>query len=678
MKKLTILGIAGLTVLSTIGLASCNKEITANTNNQVIEEPSKKEEEEKGTTRTIKYYDGESLKLTWTVQKGETTLELDGEAKDGYKFMGWYLNENDENQFDFNTPINKSINLHAVYKKILTAKFLVNNTEYSSVDDLLEGSKLEEIDVPYKHKYIGKWLDKDGKQFDFSKELTENVELHASYEAIDTTNLKKSYVDGKMPDFSKYENTNQYVQVSTADELVQAIEKARDTYTTTWNDSLNDYTQEMKQEGTVSVIEITSDINLGYNKLSSASKSSSVTEDYNRKNRIQDESRSGIASDMLLENGITKLKIENINGLKIFSKNGAKLTHGGFSIGSSSDIEISNLKMDEMWQWEDASSLNPNFTVGDYDVYGWAYMKISNSTNVYVHNCTFGKSYDGQIDISDTNYWINKAVSELRAPYTTARESKITISECKFNENDTSTNGYIYKMMKKIDDDYTAKKGNSKYKYYYTLRNNYNLSFDDIMQSVALPQKKAFLIGDRSDYGVEMNKFAHINFDSCTFTDIEDRLPKVRSGFVYMSNCLYDNSNYWKAHEKLEKLGVKNINNTYKKFKCALVSQGIVISQDADVIAENCVFIGIKELIKNNENDSSKAGFMLVNCLYDATAKGNYTKLDTSNNPKSFIDIKDAFDTEFNFHNEKNELDILPIFKDVNKLKEELKNIGAK
>ena len=37
--------------------------------------------------------------------------------------------------------------------------------------------------------------------------------------------------------------------------------------------------------------------------------------------------------------------------------------------------------MDEIWQWEDSPSDKPTFTVGDMDVFGWAYFKINFSTD---------------------------------------------------------------------------------------------------------------------------------------------------------------------------------------------------------------------------------------------------------------------------------------------------------
>jgi len=519
-----------------------------------------------------------------------------------------------------------------------------------------------------------------------SEESSEESSTESSNESV--KNIKKSFVEGNMTDFSKYEGTEHYVKVSTVDELVKAIEAAKDDYTTAWDDASNTYTQTMNKEGNVSVIEITQDINLGYNKLSSESKASSVTEDYCRKQTRQ--LKGGYSqSEMLKENGITLVKIERTNGLKIYSKNGSKLTHGGFQVSMSSDIEFANLEMDEMWQWEDANTTTPSFKVGDYDVFGWAYFKISFSNNIFIHNCSFGKSYDGQIDISDSGYWTSKGVAELRAPYGEDRVSNITIQDCDFRAGSDDPNGYIAKMMAEIEEDYQANLADltkCKYQYYATLRSHYNLTAEQIVKAIALNQKKGFLCGDNSTVK-DYNYYAKINFDRCRFTNVEDRLPKVRGGFVYMSNCIYDSTTYYAARQILATSDATKIKNYNNKYKCSDTSQGIVGSFEADIVAENCVFIGIKELIKNNETykdeyaqytDKQKTGgFMLINCLYDEDVTGNYTKLDTIENPECIQGINLISVEEFNWHNAENERDIQPDTLDVNSLANLLTNCGV-
>ena len=54
--------------------------------------------------------------------------------------------------------------------------------------------------------------------------------------------------------------------------------------------------------------------------------------------------------------------------------------------------------------------------IGDYDWYGWAYFKIAFCGYIWIDHCTFGKSYDGQIDVSNPEYTANAGVA-FRAPY---------------------------------------------------------------------------------------------------------------------------------------------------------------------------------------------------------------------------------------------------------------------
>ena len=72
-----------------------------------------------------------------------------------------------------------------------------------------------------------------------------------------------------------------------------------------------------------------------------------------------------------------------------------------------------------------------------------------------------------------------------------------------------------------------------------------------------------------------------------------------------MHNCLFDSSRYDTYRTKLSNANAANVVRTINSsWKCALVSQGIVCGQGASVKAENCIFKGIKTLLKNNDSGS--------------------------------------------------------------------------
>ena len=103
-----------------------------------------------------------------------------------------------------------------------------------------------------------------------------------------------------------------------------------------------------------------------------------------------------------------------------------------------------------------------------------------------------------------------------------------------------------------------------------------------------------------------------------------------------MHNCYVDSSNYFTYRTNLSKqnaqTAVRAINSSWK---CALVSQGIVCGQGGSVRADNCVFLGINTLLKNNDSGSIKpynnGGYELNNCRY-ACGSVDYTGSSSDSN----------------------------------------------
>lgn len=391
----------------------------------------------------------------------------------------------------------------------------------------------------------------------------------------------EGYVQNNIDDFSLYENTSYYRKVSTADELITAIADAKYHYQNVWDDTTKTYTQipaegytEATMLGKVRVIEITIDLNLGYYQLSEAAKKSGIVVDYGSK--IPSLQAYLTMSDMILENGISQIKIENTSNLLIYSKNGAKLTHCGFKLTSDTNVVIRNLSFDEIWQWED-SSVNTASNIGDYDWFGWAYFKISFCGYIWIDHCQFGKSYDGQIDYSNPVYNAN-AGTAFRAPYGADGSNGLHISWCEFLAGSADENGYLFQMMNQIEQEY--QQGKTRYLYYNKLRDS-GASFEDILYGLAIPQKKGFLCGDDATFSgsydtaddYNFNLKLQISFANCIFKNLEDRLPKLRGGNAYMYNCVVDCLEYSNSRAKLKAVSAASrVAEINSKWKCALVS----------------------------------------------------------------------------------------------------------
>lgn len=461
-----------------------------------------------------------------------------------------------------------------------------------------------------------------------NKSNTNNLSSDISEEEVIITedeykNLSiQGYAAKGIGDFKQYEDTPSYRKVSTAEELIIALNDAKYEYETIWDEESLTYSQDLIKEGSVHVIEITNDINLGYYTLSDNAKGyTQIVTDYaNKYSSLKD---SLYFSDMFLENGISQIKIERTSNLMIYSKNGSKLTHAGFKLTSCDNIVFRNLEFDELWQWEDANNKSAS-KIGNYDSFGWSYFKIGFCGYIWIDHCSFGKSYDGQIDYANANYHSTKGTS-FRAPYGEYKGKGISVTWCDFKGGNLDENGYLYKMMDQIEKDYQEGKENCLY--YKALRDG-GVSFEDVLYGLAMPQKKGFLIGDDQDYKeddhveYDYNLELAVTFANCRFINFEDRIPKVRGGNVHLYNCLIDSSKYYEYKTKLSSLNPQSkISKVNSGWKCALTNQGIVCGQGGSVKAENTIFLGINTLLKNNDSGSiapySYGGYELVNCKYE-------------------------------------------------------------
>ena len=342
--------------------------------------------------------------------------------------------------------------------------------------------------------------------------IVDNMKIYAKFET--TTSLNEAYiyqksaggvVEAKIPDFTSYLNPDAYIQVSTAKEFLDALKLAKYDYT---NNSVANgiVSQTLVSEGTIHVIEILNDLDLGYNLIKNYNFDN--VEDHGKfgsyyGSAVEINTRMYVYSE-IYESGISQITLSNMHNLLIYSKNNSKIKHAGFKINSSNNVVFRNLTMDEIWVWEDSPSLTPKVNIGDYDRWGWAYFKINFSESIWIDSCTFGKSFDGQIDVANTTF--NTVKTYTRAPYLPTYDSGVHISNCDFNAGSNDSNGYLVKMMNEIEAEYLLYKNdksrinNNTCLYYFNLR-ELGATPEQLLYGVAIPQKKGFLLGDTGNSG---------------------------------------------------------------------------------------------------------------------------------------------------------------------------------
>lgn len=597
----------------------------------------------------INYHLDDIKTETFTIE--EKTVAPEKPTKDGYVFIDWYKDENLTKLYTFGDYLEEDIDLYPKWGEAITISYA---DEVNLEDQIIgKGDIPTAPSTPQKDGYVFvAWYKDEGltTKFDFNKTISESVMLYPKwgfelpeYEDIDTlankdistlegydkfNNLSSEdkkylgasgYVENKLGDFSKYLDTSYYRTVSTPLEFLQALKDARYNYSSAYDNTISSFRNYLdgtnqtvdNYQAKVHVIEITCDLNLGYNVLSSDCKNTGIVSNF-----VKGNSSYVYMSDMVLENGISQINISNASNLLIYSKNGAKITHAGFKIGSSNNIVIRNLEFDEIWQWEDSSSTSLT-KISDYDIFGWAYFKISNSGYIWFDHCTFGKSYDGQIDYANPVY--TAETNAFRAPYKADGNNGLQITWCNFNGGSDDPNGYLYKMMSSIEEDYLN--GIESCLYYKKLRDA-NVSFEQILYGLAIPQKKGFLLGDNGDEDKKFNPEINVSFGNCKFTNMIDRVPKLRGGDCYMYNCIVDCTQYFTYRTQLKANSQAIYAIVSVSWKIALVSHSILIGQEASFRADNTIFKGIDSFIKNNDKDGT-GYYEFNNCSYQKGSTEN-------------------------------------------------------
>ncbi|MCR8632744.1 carbohydrate-binding protein [Paenibacillus radicis (ex Xue et al. 2023)] len=349
------------------------------------------------------------------------------------------------------------------------------------------------------------------------------------------------YASLGVKDRSSYVGTSYYRTVSNGRQFLQAVLDARN--------------------GTVKVIEVTADINLGWTEL--ALNSTEVSQ-YSFITKYPDPTN-GFTNPLLIASGVSKLNISNVDGLTIFSTSGKTIRHAEMKLqASANDIVLRNLNFDEMWQWDDA---------GDHKEVGWSFIKVNGANNVWIDHCKFSIAADGMIDMENG-------------------ASNVTFSWNEFglaaNQNPATTSS-IYKSIDYMEQKYAAGTLNTSTSLYYKMRHG-GATKNQIMAYAAY-HSKVHLVGsgdkDYTNYvgsnGVEVkdgNQRLRLTMAYNRYTNVGQRLPMIRQGTGHLFNNYFDNSTH---HSALNSASAISTYGTDKLSRAVNARNGASIAADTNV-----------------------------------------------------------------------------------------------
>ncbi|WP_079912504.1 carbohydrate-binding protein [Paenibacillus sp. 32352] len=355
------------------------------------------------------------------------------------------------------------------------------------------------------------------------------------------------YASLGVKDRSSYIGTSYYRTVSNGREFLQAISDA--------------------SSGAVKVIEITDDIHLGWTELAldstERSKYSFITKYPNPSN--------GFTNPLLIESGVSKLSIANIDGLTIFSTSGKSIKHAELKLQASvNDIVIRNLNFDEMWQWDDS---------GKHKEVGWSFIKVNGANNVWIDHCKFSIAADGMIDLENG-------------------ASNVTFSWNEFGlaaDPNPTVSSSVYQSIDYMEQKYAAGTLDPINSVYYKMRNE-GATKNQIMAYAAYHSKVHLSGSGDKDYtnyvgpnGVEIkdgNQRIRLTLAYNSYKNVGQRLPMIRQGTGHIFNNYFDNSTHQNALDSVEAIA---------KYGGDKLSRGVNARNGASIAADTNVYNAFNE-----------------------------------------------------------------------------------
>jgi pectate lyase/fibronectin type 3 domain-containing protein len=332
------------------------------------------------------------------------------------------------------------------------------------------------------------------------------------------------------------ESDTRYIKVYNAEDLAEAINRKKG----------------------YKVIEIMNDLDLGWNELSAAAKTTA--------GNLIVSHNTPQTHPVLLQTGVSKIYLDTLKDVTIFSAGGAKIKHAGFVIKYSSNIIIRNLEFDELWEWDEASK-------GDYDKNDWDYITIEGaSSKIWIDHCTFNKAYDGVLDVKKGS-------------------NGVTISWSMFKGDDGSANSWVSKQIHALEAD------KAKYAMYNYLR-SLGLSVEDII-AVVSSQKKGHLVGS-TEFASD-NPNLEVTLHHNYYKNMQDRMPRLRGGNLHVFNIVMDSSDARAAGKRITPAMASSISS--KGYKFGVTSNGAISTENGAVLVEKSQIIDILYPVRNNQAD---------------------------------------------------------------------------
>lgn len=173
---------------------------------------------------TISYIVDDVLFDSKIIDKNQTVIKPVDPIKEGYRFLGWYL---DDTQFDFKTPIIKDLELHAKWAKTLDPFYRIT----LDIDGIKATQKtnqkgfLLEPGSPSKdgYKFMG-WYQGDTKA-DFSKPFSSDTTIVAKWDKeeiqkVNNPNTSNSNKNASVKQEAPVANPAQYTVTFMVDDIV--------------------------------------------------------------------------------------------------------------------------------------------------------------------------------------------------------------------------------------------------------------------------------------------------------------------------------------------------------------------------------------------------------------------------------------------------------------------------